>query len=133
MNTPDQKGQQRNAGSIADPFDDVQPEWLYETSAHCEPIFFDTSAHIEAVFFDTSASVIDGNEGVNVNPADRGGAWPAYRQYGYSIWRFDGQDWQVVASKCEEGAVCGAPPREAGQFVGEHRKKQCEPAVTAAS
>ena len=58
--------------------------------------------------------------------------WEAYQRYGYSIWRFDGLNWQVMVSKCTEGAVCGLPPKEAGQYVGEHRKKNCEPAPVTA-
>jgi hypothetical protein len=58
--------------------------------------------------------------------------WEAYQRYGYSIWRFDGLGWQVMESKCAEGAVCGVPPREAGLYVGEHRKKNCEPAPVPA-
>jgi hypothetical protein len=112
MNSRHPNDQDSNPGNVAAPSAGVQPEWLYETSAHCEPIFFETSAHFDA--------------------AAGGASWEAYRRRGYSIWRFDGQGWQVVTSKCAAGAVCGAPPREAGQFVGEHRKKHCEPAVAAA-
>jgi hypothetical protein len=109
MNIRDPNDRESSPGNVAAPSDDVQPEWLFDTSAGCDPIFFDTSAHIEA--------------------ATGGASWEAYRRHGYSVWRFDGQGWQVVTSKCAAGAVCGAPPREAGQFVGELRKKHCEPAV----
>ena len=74
---------------------------------------FETSAHVQA--------------GAGGTPG-----WEAYQRFGYSIWRFDGVSWQVIVSKCLEGAVCGLPPKEAGQYVGEHRKKNCEPAPVTA-
>jgi hypothetical protein len=130
MKTPDPSDRQQNTGDDAVRQDDIAAEWLFDSSAGFEPMLFDTSAQIEAVYFDTSANAV---VGANDNRAPGGGAavpgWEAYRRHGYSIWRYDGAGWQVVASRCTAGAVCGAPPREAGQYVGEHRKKNCEPAV----
>jgi hypothetical protein len=137
MKTREQNDGQGDEGNVAAPFDDVPPEWAFDTSVHCEPIFFETSVHIDTVFFDTSAQVSEGIEAADANGnaavrvAGAGPMWEAYQRYGYSIWRFDGADWQVVSSKCAPGAVCGTPPREAGQYVGEHRKKHCEPATDA--
>jgi hypothetical protein len=81
---------------------DAGREHVFETSAHVQPIAGGTPG------------------------------WEAYQRYGYSIWRFDGLNWHVIVAKCSEGAVCGLPPKEAGQYVGEHRKKNCEPAEVTA-
>jgi hypothetical protein len=53
--------------------------------------------------------------------------WESYGRLGFCIWRFDGATWHVVTSKCTGGAVCGRPPKGAGSYEGEHRKKFCEP------
>ncbi len=108
--SPDLGGRRDGADNAVEPARDVRQDGLFDANTYAEPIFFDTSTHAEA----------RGDGG-------RDAGWEAYRQYGYSIWQFDGLSWQIVATKCAAGAVCGLPPQEAGQYVGEHRKKNCEP------
>jgi hypothetical protein len=125
--TPHQKAREDDAQPATAPLDDAHAEWPRPAQIACEPDVFETSTTVEPIFFETSTTVVLGEDGQRLGAGPL--MWEAYRRYGYSVWRFDGLAWQVVAERCRSGACCGAPPSDPGQYVGEHRKKQCEPAA----
>lgn len=44
---------------------------------------------------------------------------------GYTLWRFDGQEWQIKKHCAAEGAVMGPPPAVDGRFKGQLRATAC--------
>ena len=44
---------------------------------------------------------------------------------GYSVWKFDGQSWQLKKNCAAEGAVLSPPPAIEGKFKGQLRSTAC--------
>ncbi len=44
---------------------------------------------------------------------------------GYTLWRFDGAQWQVKKDCPADGAVTSPPPAVSGEFEGQLRSTSC--------
>ncbi|QEF97609.1 hypothetical protein Mal15_16500 [Stieleria maiorica] len=45
--------------------------------------------------------------------------------FGYTLWRFDGSEWQIKKNCAVDGATVGPTPSVAGEFVGQLRATTC--------
>ena len=44
---------------------------------------------------------------------------------GYTVWRFDGSQWQLKKNCAADGATLSPPPAVEGKFVGQLRATAC--------
>jgi hypothetical protein len=46
---------------------------------------------------------------------------------GYCLWQYGPGGWFVKKRACMPGYTCGGPPQEKGAFMGDIRRKYCQP------